>query len=111
MRTEPGAAQGSPNPGFVRKNKRPPHDHDGVDRPRERGKVDSVYLRALAARFRRLSQECFDLGIAGELRAIGEELDAKARQLDRATNNHGTIQHRLDQLVTDAREFVRGFWR
>ena len=109
MRTEPGAAQRPPNPGFVRKQRRPPH-RDGIDRSKESGEVDSVYLRALAARVRDLSQDCFDLGIAGELRSIGEELDAKARQPDRAKGNR-TIQHRMSQLIADARGFIRGFWR
>jgi hypothetical protein len=68
-------------------------------------------LRSLAIRCRNLSQESFDLTIAGELRALGEELDAKSRQLDRATDSRRTIQHRLGQLFAEAREFVRGFWR
>jgi hypothetical protein len=68
-------------------------------------------LRALATRVRGLSQECFDLGIAAELRAIGEELDATARQLDRTKDNHGAIQRRLSQLLAAAREFARSFWR
>ena len=111
MRTEPGTARGSPTPGFVRKQGRPPDNRDDVDRTRENGEVDSAYLRAVARRSRDLSQECFDLTVAGELRALGEELDAKARQLDRTADHRETIQHRLSQLFADAREFVRGFWR
>ena len=39
---------------------------------------DAEYLQSLAARCLRLARSCFDLGIAGELRAMASELEHKA---------------------------------
>lgn len=111
MRTEPGTARGSPTPGFVGKQGRPPDHRDDVDRTQDNGEVDGAYLRAVARRSRDLSQECFDLTVAGELRALGEELDAKARQLDGSTETRNTLRRRLTQLLAEARTLVRRFWR
>jgi hypothetical protein len=65
----------------------------------------------LAKRCRDLSQESFDLTVAGALRALGDELDEKSRRLDRVTANRNTLRLRLTQLFDDARAFARRFWR
>jgi hypothetical protein len=39
---------------------------------------DPVYLRDLSCRLHLLSRDCFDLGTAGELRRVVDELRAKA---------------------------------
>jgi hypothetical protein len=114
VRTEPGTARGSPTPGVVRKQGRPPDNRDDVDRTRGNGQVDSAYLRAVARRSRDLSQECFDLTVAGELRALGEELDAKARQLDHHNaEDRGTFTGRLSEALAKARHLARRLlqWR
>jgi hypothetical protein len=114
VRTEPGTARGSPTTGFVRKQRRPPDNRDDADRTRGNGEVDSAYLRAVARRSRDLSQECFDLTVAGELRALGEELDAKARQLDgQHAESRGTLRSRLSEALATAQHFARRLlqWR
>jgi hypothetical protein len=111
VRTESGPARGSPAPGFARKQRRPPANRDDVGRTRGSGKVDGAYLRALARRSRDLSQECFDLTVAGELRAFGEELDAKARQLDRDAGSRVTFGRRLSEALADARDLARRLLR
>jgi hypothetical protein len=114
VRTEPGTARGSPTTGFVRKQRRPPDNRDDADRTRGNGEVDSAYLRAVARRSRDLSQECFDLTVAGELRALGEELDAKARQLDgQHAESRGTLTRRLSEALANAQHFARRLlqWR
>ena len=111
MRTEPGTARGSPTPGFVRKQGRPPDNRDDVDRRRDNGEVDSVYLRAVARRSRDLSQECFDLTVAGELRALGDELDAKARQLDGHAGSRVTLGRRLSEALAHAQDLARRLLR
>ena len=103
MRTEPGTARGSTRlPEIVRKQRRPPDNRDEVDRTRDNGEVDGAYLRAVAgqAASRDFSQECFDLTVAGELRALGEELDAKARQLDGHAESRVTLGRRLSEALT-----------
>jgi hypothetical protein len=42
------------------------------------------YLSGLADRCHLLALRCFDLNTAGQLNAIGDELAAKSRELDRA---------------------------
>jgi hypothetical protein len=113
VRTEPGTARGSPTPGIVRKQRRPPDNRDEVDRTRDNGEVDGAYLRAVARRSRDLSQECFDLTVAGELRALGEELDAKARQLDGHAESRATIGRRLSEALASAHQLIRRLlqWR
>jgi hypothetical protein len=51
--------------------------------------VDAAYLRALARCCRDLSEECFDLTVAGKLRVLSESLEARARELDRTEASHG----------------------
>jgi hypothetical protein len=111
VRTEPGPARGSPTPGFVRKQRNQSANGDSVEPRRESGEVDSTYLRAVARRSRDLSQECFDLTVAGELRALGEELDAKARQLDRHAGSRGTFKRRLSEALHDTQNFIRRLLR
>jgi hypothetical protein len=67
----------------------------------------------LAKRCRDLSQESFDLTIAGALRALSDELDAKSRRLDRVTANRNAfpLRLRLTQLFDEARAFARRFRR
>ena len=111
MRTEPGTARGSPTPEIVRKQRRPPDNRDEVDRTRDNGEVDGAYLRAVARRSRDLSQECFDLTVAGELRALGEELDAKARQLDGHAASRVTLGQRLSEALANAHDLARRLLR
>lgn len=44
---------------------------------------DLSFLRGLASRCHSLSRNCFDLAAASELRRLGEELDAKAAEIER----------------------------
>ncbi len=111
MRTEPGTARGSTTPGIVRKQRRPPDNRDEVDRTRDNGEVDGAYLRAVARRSRDFSQECFDLTVAGELRALGEELDAKARQLDGHAESRVTLGRRLSEALASAHVLARRLLR
>jgi hypothetical protein len=39
---------------------------------------DTEFLTRLAKRCRRLAQSCFDLGVAGELREMADELESRA---------------------------------
>jgi hypothetical protein len=48
------------------------------------------YLRKLAGDCRRWQRECFDLGAAKQFRAMGDDLLAKAVELERST----PINHR-----------------
>jgi hypothetical protein len=42
-----------------------------------------MFLRGLASRCHLLSRNCFDLSAASELRRLGEELEAKASEIER----------------------------
>ena len=50
---------------------------------REGAMLDSQELKRLADRCYSASQKCFDLSAAAELRIIGDELSAKAIELER----------------------------
>ena len=56
-----------------------------VNEPYLKGRpmVGSEYLRDLARRCLVLSANCFDLGVAGKLREMSEELSSKAAEIDR----------------------------
>ena len=45
--------------------------------------VGSEYFWDLARRCLALSANCFDLGVAGKLREMSEELSSKAAEIDR----------------------------
>jgi hypothetical protein len=51
--------------------------------------VDGTYFRTQAKRCRELSQQCFDLTVAEQLRVLSESFEAKARDLDRASRRRG----------------------
>ena len=51
--------------------------------------LDGTYLRAQAKRCFDLSQQCFDLTVAEQLRMLSESLDAKARDVERAPLRFG----------------------
>ena len=44
---------------------------------------DIMFLRGLASRCHLLSRNCFDLSAASELRRLGEELEAKASEIEK----------------------------
>jgi hypothetical protein len=46
--------------------------------------LDGTYLRAQAKRCFDLSQQCFDLTVAEQLRVLSESFDAKARDVEQA---------------------------
>jgi hypothetical protein len=46
--------------------------------------LDGTYLRAQARRCFDLSQQCFDLTVAEQLRMLSESFDAKARDIEQA---------------------------
>lgn len=46
--------------------------------------MNGADLRAVARRCRELSYECLDLTVAGKLRRLGENLEARAIELDEA---------------------------
>jgi hypothetical protein len=46
---------------------------------------DGTFLRAQAKRCLELSQQCFDLTVAEQLRVLSESFDAKAQDIDKAS--------------------------
>ena len=73
------------------------------------GPVDGQYLRGLARRCRELSQNCFDLTVAGELRTLAEELESKSRRTDQ--REHGeSMSERLNGTFARIKEFARDNW-
>jgi hypothetical protein len=51
--------------------------------------MDAAYLRVLARCCRDLSEECFDLTVAGKLRRLSESVEARAREIERVESAHG----------------------
>ena len=60
--------------------------------------LDSQELKRLADRCYSASRKCFDLSAATELRIIGDELSAKAIELERESLRN----RRVDNSPTDA---------
>ena len=54
--------------------------------------LDSEELRRLADRCYSASQKCFDLSAATELRVIGDELSAKAIELERESSRNRCVE-------------------
>jgi hypothetical protein len=50
--------------------------------------MDAEYFHSQALRCYRLARQCFELSVAEELNELGDELQAKARELD---NGHSRV--------------------
>jgi hypothetical protein len=64
--------------------------------------VDGTYLRAQAKRCLDLSQQCFDLTVAEQLRVLSKSFEAKAHDIERAAGRRRDNPARaaLARLVT-----------
>jgi len=59
--------------------------------------LDSQELKRLADRCYSASQKCFDLSAAAELRIIGDELSAKAAELERQSLRNRRVEGALTE--------------
>lgn len=76
--------------------------------------LDGAYLHAQARRCFDLSQQCFDITVAEQLRVLSESFDAKARDMDagatgpRRDSRRATIVRLVVRMRSLPRRF--GWW-
>lgn len=70
---------------------------------------DTAYLRAVARYCRELSEECFDLTVAGKLRRLSESIEAKAREPERGRGARNAMSSwaALGRWLRQRRPFAR----
>jgi hypothetical protein len=77
--------------------------------------IDGTYLRAQAKRCFELSQQCFDLTVAEQLRVLSESFDAKARDIELAPSRPRLARYwsGLERVVTRLRALAARYdaWR
>ena len=74
---------------------------------------DGTFLRAQAKRCLELSQQCFDLTVAEQLRVLSESFDAKAQDIDKASARRwpGLLQAEIARYVGRLRQLAARYER